>query len=138
VPLKSERDPTLDGTNKISGLPDNPENRSRLPNGRVVVEQMKKQILPRASFHHLLGDSHPCGLQRDPFRGVPWLFLTAVINPKVSIVDNPDPLRGGSLSPPKRMTGIEDKPITDFGCKWFIYQSHVTTTPRRIKSLTMS
>jgi hypothetical protein len=84
-----------------------------VPNDRVVVEQMKKQILPRASFHHLAGDCHGCGLQREPFRGVTWLLLTAVMNDKVSTVDNPDRLRDCSLSPRKRMTGIEDKPITD-------------------------
>jgi hypothetical protein len=64
---------------------------------------MKKQILPRASFHHLAGDCPGCGLhQHDPFRGVTWLFLMAIMNAKVSAVDNPDRLRDCSLSPPKK------------------------------------
>jgi hypothetical protein len=33
------------------------------------------------------------------------------MNATVSTVDNPDRLRGCSLSPPKRMTGIEESAI---------------------------
>jgi hypothetical protein len=32
----------------------------------------------------------PGHAQRDPFRGVIWLFLTAVMNARVALVDNPD------------------------------------------------